>query len=66
MIVTPEVAQPTKPGEPAPLPYFPRDFLKPITPEAQRSAPPATRSDTKAPASGKGGRRWFGLRSASK
>jgi pilus assembly protein CpaC len=66
MIVTPEITQPIKPGEPAPLPYFPRDFLKPITPPATHSAVPAKQSSAQPSAKAKSGRRWFGLSKALK
>jgi pilus assembly protein CpaC len=32
MMVTPEIATPLNPGDPKPLPYFPKDFLVPILP----------------------------------
>ncbi|MBI1897663.1 MAG: pilus assembly protein N-terminal domain-containing protein [Acidobacteria bacterium] len=47
VIVTPEVARPLNPGEPAPLPVMPREFLKPYAPsgasgEKRSQAEPAS------------------------
>lgn len=38
MIVTPEIIRPLESGEQAPLPYFPKDFLKPLMHPASKQA----------------------------
>ncbi len=35
MVVSPEIAHPLEPGEAAPLPFFPKDFMVPIKPSPQ-------------------------------
>ncbi len=55
MLVSPEIARPMQPGEKAPLPYFPRDFLVRVTPpppppadaSANVQAPQAPADETK-------------------
>lgn len=44
VIVTPELATPLNPGDPRPLPVFPKEFLPPLTPKA-----PAATSESKLP-----------------
>ncbi len=63
MIVTPEITAPLNSVDQAPVPYFPKDFLVPITPPAtQRSSvTPAERPADKTAA----GRHWFGLRKSN-
>ena len=41
MIVSPEITRPLEPGQKAPLPYFPRDFLVPVEPPKTSAAPAA-------------------------
>jgi pilus assembly protein CpaC len=71
MIVSPEITQPHNSLEAAPAPYFPKDFLIPITPPAVSKAPGADAGPGgKAPAAAKpasaqnapSGRRWLGFR----
>jgi pilus assembly protein CpaC len=69
LIVTPEITAPLNPGDKQPLPYFPKDFLVPITPPAPAPAKsaavaPAGGSSSDKPAGGSG-RRWLGLRRAA-
>jgi pilus assembly protein CpaC len=62
MLVTPEVTRPINAGDPAPVPYFPKDFLVPIKPPAPGSVSETPSSST-SDASGKSAsRRWLGLR----
>jgi pilus assembly protein CpaC len=62
MLVTPEVTRPLNPGEAAPVPYFPKDFLVPIQPPASGAvSKPAPEQRSEVP-SRSGGRRWMGLR----
>lgn len=61
MVVSPEIAHPLAPGEAVPLPYFPKDFMVPITP-----SPTTVGSAEKAPAEETSSkRRWFGLKKSS-
>ncbi len=64
MIVTPELTHPLKPGEPAPLPAFPGQFLTRIDPAAQKEAAQKPAS-AETHSSSSGGRKWFGLRKGS-
>lgn len=62
MIVSPETTTPIQAGQQAPTPYFPNEFLVPLTPK--KTAPisqqaPAKKSET-------AGRGWFGLKKSSK
>jgi pilus assembly protein CpaC len=67
MIVTPELAEALRPGEPAPLPYFPREFLKPITPPDHSSTGASgSESKTKPHNAGKAQRRWSAFRRSAK
>lgn len=63
MLVTPEVTQPLNPGDRAPIPYFPKDFLVPIQPPDPAASAPAAKP--RAEESRSGGRRWLGLRKAN-
>jgi pilus assembly protein CpaC len=38
VMVTPEITTPLNPGDPKPIPYMPKDFLVPLTPEAVKGA----------------------------
>jgi pilus assembly protein CpaC len=38
VVVTPEITRPLQPGEAAPLPAMPREFMRPIVPGEERSA----------------------------
>ena len=67
MLVTPEVTRPLEPGDKAPLPHFPRDFLVPIDPtdsktknSSAKSAEPVKQSAVKPKHSGN---HWYSLRS---
>lgn len=64
LIVSPEITHPLDPGEKAPVPYFPRDFLVPLH-------PPATTSSVTTPHTGESAvdknktvasRHWYALR----
>lgn len=60
MVVTPEITQPLNPGDPSPVPYFPRDFLTPITPA--KTGMGATLTPSGAPAEtekSSSGRHWY-------
>ncbi len=64
LIVTPEITMPLNSGDKQPVPYFPKDFLVPITP------PGTTKSTAITPASkpqdkDSAGRRWYSLRKSN-
>jgi pilus assembly protein CpaC len=44
MVVSPETTKPLAPGEPAPLPYFPKDFLVPVQPAPAKDGAPVQHS----------------------
>jgi pilus assembly protein CpaC len=54
VMVTPEIARPLAPGEPAPIPAMPHEFLVPLTPDSrQSSGPNRSRADSPAGTQGK-------------
>jgi pilus assembly protein CpaC len=59
MVVSPEITRPLGPGEKVPLPYFPKDFLVPLTPKTAEvpAGPSSERTTSK--------RHWFGLKKAA-
>jgi len=69
LIVTPEITAPLNAGDKHPTPYFPKDFLVPITPPAAAKAASAPPLQTKASNDKDGktsGRRWLAFRRAGK
>ena len=48
VMVTPEVTRPLQPGDPSPLPTFPREFLPPVVPGAEKSEAPAPAPEIRA------------------
>lgn len=58
MVVSPEIARPLAAGDKPPLPYFPKDFLVPITPAPKPAETPAGTSNELAPSK----RHWYELK----
>jgi pilus assembly protein CpaC len=61
MLVTPEITEPLKPGQAAPIPYFPRKFLEPL-PQPKPTSPSSDGAKATTPAATQksaGGRHWY-------
>jgi pilus assembly protein CpaC len=62
LIVTPEITQALAPGEKAPTPYLPKDFLVPITPPPTKQASAAPAATTESAEKTSSSRHRYGLR----
>jgi pilus assembly protein CpaC len=61
MVVSPEITRPLAAGEKAPLPYFPKDFLVPITPQPSKTDVTPKQSSSSATSR----RHWYQLKKSA-